>query len=123
MHRTPSASLDSSNSPATSRQGRRLIAQDTLKRTKVVIKEYAAEGATNNSTFYSKQLYRLEPPNKDAARKPVIVVNSDAYTTARKIFEEHTDAKGSVAVLNLASDEHPAGGWLQSLSRTQVGIS
>ncbi|KXN86704.1 hypothetical protein AN958_09695 [Leucoagaricus sp. SymC.cos] len=116
-HRSTQAQLP--NSPASSRKGRQLIAQETLDQSKAVIKECVADGATEDSAFYSEQLPPLPPLDKPGVKRPVLVVNSDSFTAARKLFDEHADAKGSVSVLNLASDERIAGGWLHSLSRTQ----
>lgn len=104
-------------------EGQQLIAQHTLKHTKSVIEEHANEGATEDSIFYSEQLPSLPPLNASkqlGEGRLVLVINSDSFTAARKLFDEHPDAKGSVAVLNLASDEEPAGGWLSSYTRTQV---
>lgn len=116
---TAQARTEISSSLASTRKGRQPIAQDTLERTEAVIKECVADGATEDSTFYSEQLSPLLPLLENKVKRPVLVVNSDAFTAARKLFNEHQDAKGSVAVLNLASDERRAGGWLHSLSRTQ----
>jgi len=108
------------NYPASTYKGRQLIAQDTLERTEAVIKQCAADGASENSNFYFEQLPSLPSSVKPDARCRVSVVNCDAFTAARQLLNEHQEAKGSVAVLNLASDEHRAGGWIQTLSRTQV---
>jgi len=106
--------------PASTYKGRQLIAQDTLEFTEAVIKQCVADGASENSIFYSEQLSSLPSSVESDARCRVSVVNCDAFTAARQLFNEHRDAKGSVVVLNLASDEHRAGGWMQTLSRTQV---
>ncbi|KAJ3567556.1 hypothetical protein NP233_g6292 [Leucocoprinus birnbaumii] len=116
---TPQQQSPEMPSTSSNRKGRELIAQDTLDRIKTVIKERAAEGATEHSTFYSEQLPPLQPIAETKAKHPVLILNSDAFTAARRLLDEHGDAKGSVAVLNLASDETRAGGWLHSLSRTQ----
>lgn len=97
-----------------------MIAQDTVKRSKSIIAEHASEGATIDSTFYPDQLAVLEPLNTPKEKHLIQILNSDAFTAARKLLDEHPNARGSVAVLNLASDAHPGGGWLSSLSRTQA---
>lgn len=73
------------------------------------------------SIFHAKQLPTLEPIDISKEKRPVHVINSDAFTVARELLDKYPDAKGSIAVLNLASDEVPGGGWLYSLSRTQAG--
>ncbi|KAG6918279.1 hypothetical protein DXG01_015371 [Tephrocybe rancida] len=51
--------------------------------------------------------------------EPVIkVVDSDSFTAARDIMRD--PAVGKTAVLNLASDEFPAGGWVATLTKTQA---
>lgn len=102
--------------------GRKRIADDTLARAKSIVKEHAADGASLSSTFIDDQLEPLAPIDEPSGKFPlskVEVVNSDAFTLARKIIAEDIEAKGKTAVLNLASDEAPGGGWLYSLSRTQ----
>ena len=101
-------------------RGRQLIAQDTLERTEAIIEQCTADGASDNSTFYFEQLSFLPSSAGLNAKCRVSVVNGDAFTAARELLNEHQEAKGSVAVLNLASDEHRAGGWIHTLSRTQV---
>ena len=103
---------------------RKALAEDTIARMKDVIKKHASEGATSSSTFIPDQLEPLDPSKcPNAPRSLVEVVNSDAFTLARRLLSEIPEAKGKTAVLNLASDEHPAGGWLFSLSKTQVSIT
>jgi hypothetical protein len=48
-------------------------------------------------------------------------VDSDSFTAARDIMKDNPEAWGKTTVLNLASDAFPAGGWIHSLSKTQVG--
>ncbi len=98
---------------------RQKIANDTLGRIDTVLKE-VPEGSLD-SKFIPEQLPPLDqskcphfPPAK------VVVVNSDSFLAAREIIRRSPSAKGKTAVLNLASDELPGGGWLWSLSRTQV---
>lgn len=103
---------------------REAIAQDTVDRMKGVIKQHAHEGATASSTFIRDQLDPLDPSKSPNAPTPVVeVINCDAFTIARRLISEVPEAKGKTAVLNLASDTHPAGGWILSLSKTQVHIA
>jgi hypothetical protein len=103
--------------------GRKLIADDTLARAKRIIKDHASEGATSSSAFIDGQLdplAQIDTSKGEASASAVEVVNCDAFTVARKLIAEEPGAKGKTTVLNLASDEAPAGGWLISLSKTQV---
>jgi len=120
------SSSSSNTNPSTStkpdthtRQGRQLIAADTVERTPAIIA--STPGASPHSTFYNEETCpaidpssRPEPPH---ARFPVLVVNSDSFTAARGMLQ--MDPTCRVVVLNLASDELPGGGWLHTLSRTQ----
>ncbi|SJL09789.1 uncharacterized protein ARMOST_13170 [Armillaria ostoyae] len=96
---------------------RKAVALDTIAHSPALIKEHEQDGATALSSFIPQQLPPLDasscprhPPNK------VDILNSDSYAAARNFGDE---AKGKIAVLNLASDECRAGGWAVSLSRTQ----
>lgn len=94
------------------------IAEDTLSRVDSIL-HLVREGSLD-STFIKEQLPPLNP--NQCPRHPtskVKVVNADAFTVARDIIRRTADAKGKTAVLNLASDEVRAGGWLISLSKTQ----
>ncbi|KAF8998107.1 hypothetical protein BDQ17DRAFT_1247929 [Cyathus striatus] len=101
---------------------RRKIATDTLARAAQIIQAHSSNGASLDSTFISDQLPALDAascPNPDWEPSDVTVVNSDAFTAARNIMRENPNATGKTAVLNLASDEIPGGGWIFSLSTTQ----
>lgn len=97
---------------------RKRVALDTVNRTPQITQKYAHLGASLSSSFIDCQLPPLSPPSTTTPTKYTIV-NSDAYTAARSLLTHHPEAIGKVAVLNLASDQHPGGGWLSSLSRTQ----
>ncbi|KAF8527292.1 hypothetical protein JB92DRAFT_3081493 [Gautieria morchelliformis] len=100
--------------------GRRRIANDTLFRTPSII---ASTPGGSGSIFYqdancpalddSSRLEMLHGPSR------VTVVNADSFTAARSIIRRDPAALSKVAVLSLASDQRPAGGWLETLSRTQ----
>lgn len=111
-------------SPTRTRRGLQGIAQDTLDQTSSIIQEHVHEGATGDSSFHAEQLPSLSPlpSTENKTKYPVEIINGDSFAVARRLLDEHPDAKGSIAVLNLASDEEPGGGWLISLSKTQVGF-
>ena len=106
--------------------GRRYIANDTIARTPAII--MSTLGASADATFYkdadscpaldrSSRLQPLHGPSR------VTVINTDTFTAARAIIRRDPAAARKVAVLNLASDECPGGGWIVTLSRTQVFLS
>ncbi|TFK51970.1 hypothetical protein OE88DRAFT_1628860 [Heliocybe sulcata] len=98
---------------------RQAIAQDTLARTPEIAA--ATPGASLDSTFISSQLPPLNASDCPGfPSSKISVINSDSYAAARGIIiGDGEQANGKVAVLNLASDEVRAGGWLVSLSTTQ----
>jgi hypothetical protein len=104
---------------------RRAIAQDTISRSEAIVRDHAAEGATLDSSFLTLD----QLPRMDASACPnlppcgITVVNADSFTAARDIMQEAPEASGKTAVLNLASDEEPGGGWVISLWKTQVRFS
>ncbi|KIK66649.1 hypothetical protein GYMLUDRAFT_37800 [Collybiopsis luxurians FD-317 M1] len=80
-----------------------------------VTAEHASEGASSLSKFIDGQLPPLDAskrPYNEPKRMPVEVFNGDTFVIARELMDAAgEDAKGKTAVLNLASDEHPGGGW------------
>ncbi|KII87163.1 hypothetical protein PLICRDRAFT_246234 [Plicaturopsis crispa FD-325 SS-3] len=97
---------------------RQRIARDTVARSPDITAE--TPGASASSTFIKDQLPPLSPdscPHHPPTK--VRVVNSDAFTAAREILRRDDTARGKTAVLNLACDEVPAGGWPESLGKTQ----
>ncbi|KAK1225330.1 hypothetical protein PQX77_011748 [Marasmius sp. AFHP31] len=106
---------------APDRRARYFISKDTISRSEAIVAQHSPKGAALDSTFIGDQLPALDPascPNHPPS--PVELVNSDSYTAARNIIKRFPDAAdGKVAVLNLASDELPGGGWDQSLCKTQ----
>ncbi|KAL0581493.1 hypothetical protein V5O48_000536 [Marasmius crinis-equi] len=106
---------------APSRLKRYEISKDTIARSEAITAQHSAQGATLDSTFISEQLPALDPascPKHPPA--PVELVNLDSFTAARNIIKRFPAAANQkVAVLNLASDELPGGGWDQSLCKTQ----
>ncbi|KAH8105984.1 hypothetical protein BXZ70DRAFT_1004276 [Cristinia sonorae] len=105
---------------------RKKISEDTLARIPAILHE-VREGSSD-STFISEQLPPL-PKEKCPNHPPtkIRVLNTDSFTAARNIMrnavEAGDNADGKVAVLNLASDLQPGGGWAQTLSRTQASSS
>jgi Microbial-type PARG, catalytic domain len=103
--------------------GRRHIANDTVARTPSIIA--STPGASADATFYK---VAASCPVLDHSSRPqslhgpsqVKVINTDSFTAARTIIRKDPTAARKVAVLNLASDECPGGGWIVTLSRTQV---
>ncbi|TFY68276.1 hypothetical protein EVG20_g3616 [Dentipellis fragilis] len=96
---------------------RKHIAEDTIARTPSIVE--ATPGASDKSWFVPEQLPPLDPskcPNFPPT--PVEVVGTDTFTTARNLMREYP-LDGEVAVLNLASDERRAGGWIGWYTRTQ----
>jgi hypothetical protein len=113
-------------------ESRRAIANDTIVRTPPIVA--STPGASSSSTFIAPPpdtlgdpaKYRNPLPPLDHARCPslpptaVRVDDRDAFTCARELVRTGSAFEGRVAVLNLASDERRAGGWLEYLTRTQV---
>lgn len=97
---------------------RRKIAEDTLDRISVILHE-VREGSID-STFVKEQLPPLQPLAAPFPSVPIRVVNCDSFALARSIMNRTDAARGKTAVLNLASDLEPAGGWTETLSVTQV---
>lgn len=104
---------------------RRQISEDTLARIPAILHE--VRDGSPDSTFISEQLPPLSrdkcpnfPPTK------IKVINLDSFTAARDIIRRAADngikARGKTAVLNLASDVEPAGGWAKTLCRTQASV-
>ncbi|KAI0029555.1 hypothetical protein K488DRAFT_56112 [Vararia minispora EC-137] len=107
---------------------RREIAQDTLYRTPSIIS--STPGASDTSIFISPSRDTYNDPLRyrnplaplERTRCPtfppttVRVDGRDAFTCARDVMQ---DGHEKVVVLNLASDERRAGGWLEYLTRTQ----
>ncbi|KAK1235936.1 hypothetical protein PQX77_000823 [Marasmius sp. AFHP31] len=97
------------------------ISRDTLARTEAITSQYSARGATLDSTFNSDQLSPLDPdssPNHPLS--PVEFVKLDTFVAARNIVKRFPNAAyGKIAILNLASDEKPGGGWDKTPVRSQ----
>jgi uncharacterized protein (TIGR02452 family) len=97
-------------------QARRNICEDTIARSA----EIAASipGASLDSIFISSQLPPLaksRPDFPNLFRKPIEIHNSDSFALARNL----KPSVGKIGVLNLASNYEVAGGWRQTISKTQ----
>ncbi|CAD0082693.1 unnamed protein product [Aureobasidium vineae] len=100
---------------------RRKICEDTIKRSEHIAE--ATPGASLSSTFITSSTYPelspLDPGFPDLQLKPIEVIDSDSFLCARTILSTTPALRNKIAVLNLASDEEPGGGWRYSLSMTQ----
>ncbi|KAJ4366492.1 hypothetical protein N0V83_008128 [Neocucurbitaria cava] len=95
---------------------RRKICEDTIARSKAVTA--STPGGSLDSKFISSQLTTLarsHPAYPDLPLRPIRVHNRDSYELARTLQPR----RGTVGVLNLASDQEPGGGWRYTLSKTQ----
>ncbi|KAF9074398.1 hypothetical protein BDP27DRAFT_1317011 [Rhodocollybia butyracea] len=79
-----------------------------------IIAEHASEGASSSATFFNSQLPRLDPRKSllGVSKAKLKVINGDTFVVAREMMDvEGKESVGKTAVLNLASDEYPGGGW------------
>lgn len=101
--------------------GRKAVCLDTINRTSAISAE--TPGASLDSTFIKIcDLPTLSPSDTsfpNLTRTPVRIINGDTFTVTRQLMQNNLDADGSIAVLNLASDQLPAGGWYYRPSMTQ----
>ncbi|THY06477.1 hypothetical protein D6D02_07466 [Aureobasidium pullulans] len=100
---------------------RRKICEDTIKRSEEITA--TTPNASLDSTFITSQTYPelspLDPKFPDLQLQPIQVIDSDTFACARSILSADPEFGDEVAVLNLASDEEPGGGWRYTLSATQ----
>ncbi|KAI4717925.1 hypothetical protein E4T48_05868 [Aureobasidium sp. EXF-10727] len=100
---------------------RRKICEDTIKRSEQITA--TTPGATLSSTFITRTTYPelspLDPSFPDLQIQPIQVIDSDSFLCARTILSTNPELRDKLAILNLASDEEPGGGWRYSLSMTQ----
>ncbi|KAF9068145.1 hypothetical protein BDP27DRAFT_1448604 [Rhodocollybia butyracea] len=111
-----------SNVCSLTRAQRRGVCDDTIARSSRITTEHASQGATLDSTFIKEQLPPLPPVavvDTDSPN-PVSIIDLDAFSVARQLMDEFPEhAIGNTAVLNLASDIEPGGGWNFTLDKTQ----
>ncbi|KAI4729949.1 hypothetical protein E4T49_02303 [Aureobasidium sp. EXF-10728] len=100
---------------------RRKICEDTIKRSEQITA--TTPEASLSSTFITRSTYPklspLAPSFPDHQREPIEIIDSDSFLCARTILSTNPELRDKIAVLNLASDEEPGGGWKYSLSMTQ----
>lgn len=100
---------------------RRRICEDTIKRSEEITA--TTPDTSLDSTFITSQTYPelspLDPVFPDLQLQPIQVIDSDTFACARSKLSSDPEFRNKVAVLNLASDEEPGGGWRYTLSATQ----
>src|SRR5690606_14366953 len=109
--------------PQTTPSARQEIAQDTIENSEAVVQAHAAAGASKEGKFYetlpdlSQPEWQAKNPGFDVPRKTKVVV-ADSFDVLRQIIEDGAEPS-KTAVLNLASDIRPGGGWNVTLCETQ----
>lgn len=99
---------------------RRNICEVTISESPTIASK--TTGGSLESSFISSQLPELSKSSSAFPQlklKPVKVIDSDTFAAARSLLASDPAQNGRVAVLNLASDEEPGGGWRYTLSTTQ----
>jgi uncharacterized protein (TIGR02452 family) len=100
---------------------RRKICEDTIKRFEHITT--TTPNASLSSTLIDittyPELSPLDPSFPDLTLSTIKVIDSDTFACARSLLSASPDLRGKLAVLNLASDEEPGGGWRYTLSLTQ----
>ncbi|KAI4834273.1 hypothetical protein E4T44_08925 [Aureobasidium sp. EXF-8845] len=100
---------------------RRRICEDTIARSSHTTS--TTPGASLHSTVIDAttypQLSPLDPSFPNLSLGNIKVIDSDTFACARTLVAASPDLRGKLAVLNLASDEEPGGGWRYTLSTTQ----
>lgn len=79
-----------------------------------ITEEHASQGASSSAMFFDSQLPPLDPSKSlpEGSKAKIKVINGDTFVVAREMMGvEGKEAVGKTAVLNLASDEYPGGGW------------
>lgn len=102
----------------------RRICEDTISRSNEIAND--TKGGSLSSSFIPAQLSALSKASvgfPKLERRPVEILDSDSFAAARTLVRAKLNDTGEnehkIAVMNLASDEEPAGGWRYTLSRTQ----
>ncbi|CRG91110.1 hypothetical protein PISL3812_08158 [Talaromyces islandicus] len=89
------------------REQRQQTAKETQRLTPDIIA--STPGATAESNFYTELLPPLQQ-SKTTRDTRVHIRNGDTFTVAQRLA---AGGQTNVAVLNMASDRHPGGGWLR----------
>lgn len=106
-------------------EDRRKICRSTISLSPAIIAKESASGASDDSDFIASQIDPLSHSSCPSLKlNPIQVLDGDSLTIARNLArtvpQGSTDsAPRRVAVLNLASDELPGGGWEFSIATTQ----
>lgn len=100
---------------------RRKICEDTINRSEAITADtpHASLSSTVIDLTTYSELSPLDPLFPDLSLNTIEVLDSDTFACARAIATSSPDLRGKIAVLNLASDEEPGGGWRYTLSSTQ----
>lgn len=100
---------------------RRQICEDTIKRSEHVTA--TTPRASLSSSFITSTTYTplslLDPEHPALTLQRIQVIDSDTFLCARNLLAANPSLQNKLAVLNLASDEEPGGGWRYTLSKTQ----
>jgi uncharacterized protein (TIGR02452 family) len=100
---------------------RRKICVDTIERSSHIAATTpgaSLHSAVIDATTYP-QLSPLDPLFPNLSLGNIKVIDSDTFACARSLLTASPELCGKLAVLNLASDEEPGGGWRYTLSTTQ----
>lgn len=100
---------------------RRQICEDTIKRSEHVTA--TTPGASLSSALITDTTYAPLSPSDPTfpalTLQHIEVIDSDTFLCARTLLGPNPSLQNKLAVLNLASDEEPGGGWRYTLSKTQ----
>jgi hypothetical protein len=101
---------------------RQKLVNDTLERSASIIEKTPT--ATADSTFVAEQIPALSHDSSNFPNNPtskIRVMNIDSFTAVRGLASEFgmEATRGKLAVLNMANDQTPGGGW-RSFATAQV---
>ncbi|KAI5239699.1 hypothetical protein E4T43_06641 [Aureobasidium subglaciale] len=101
---------------------RRKISNDTVARSEQITT--STPGASLESSFITASTYAslspLDPEFPNLQLRAIEVQDLDSFLSARQLIANDTGLKDKIAVLNLASDEEPGGGWRYSLRQGSI---
>ncbi|KAK7403146.1 hypothetical protein QQX98_011095 [Neonectria punicea] len=93
------------------------VAKETRTVLPDILQELPNIHASRSEALYDDSLPRLKPadcPRRTPTRKTAIkIINDDTWNTAITLAASKNPASGRVAVLNMASNISPGGGWLK----------
>jgi uncharacterized protein (TIGR02452 family) len=100
---------------------RRKFCEDTINRSTHITTN--TPGATLSSSLIEATTYPPLSPSDPSfpglSPGNIEVIDSDTFAYCRSLLATSPELQGKLAVLNLASDEEPGGGWRYTLSATQ----